>query len=337
MILVTGGSGFIGSNFIHYWFNKNNQDHLLNIDLLTYASNQENLRKFESSELYFFEKGSLNDEKFLERILRKYQPEAIINFAAESHVDNSIESPKSFIDTNVVGTFNLLESSRKYFLNLDKSQKARFRLIHVSTDEVYGSLTTEDKPFTENNQYKPNSPYSASKAASDHLVRAYFKTFKLPCITTNCSNNFGPYQFPEKLIPLSIKNALLGNKINIYGDGLNIRDWLYVEDHCDAIFSVLNDGIIGETYNIGGKNELTNIQLVKRICEYLDYKVPKKVGSFADQIEFISDRPGHDKRYAINSAKIESHLGWKPKHSFDEAIVKTIDWYIYNKDDFLLK
>jgi dTDP-glucose 4,6-dehydratase len=282
---------------------------------------------------YFFCKGDIGDKELIKILLNKYQPEAIINFAAESHVDRSIHVPDDFIQTNIVGTFNLLEVARSYFDRLDSARKARFRFLHVSTDEVYGTLEVNSPAFTENTPYKPNSPYAASKAASDHMVRAWFHTYGLPVLTTNCSNNYGPYQFPEKLIPLVIHNALKDRPLPIYGDGLQIRDWLYVEDHCDAIQVVLEKGRLGEAYNIGGYSEKTNLSVVKTICTILDQLKPRiDQRSYSEQISFVTDRPGHDRRYAINASKIATELGWKPKETFETGIHKTVKWYLDHQD-----
>lgn len=330
MILVIGGAGFIGSNFILDWFNQSNEC-IINVDKLTYAGNLENLSSLTSNSAYTFIKGDLCDTLLISELLKKHRPRAIINFAAESHVDRSIDSPEDFIQTNIVGTFRLLEASRKYWSNLELDEKNAFRFLHISTDEVYGSLTKDAPAFTENNRYEPNSPYSASKAASDHLVRAWYHTYGLPVVTTNCSNNYGPLQFPEKLIPLMIVNALAGKRLPVYGDGMQIRDWLYVSDHCSAIRRVLEAGKIGETYNIGGWNEMPNIEIVLSICALLDQLKPSiKGNSYAEQIEYVPDRLGHDRRYAIDARKIELELGWKPKENFNTGIYKTVKWYIEN-------
>jgi len=331
MIIVTGGAGFIGSNFIIDWIKSCNEK-ILNIDALTYAGNLENLSSIENNKQYIFKEANLCDPSLVKEIIESYKPRAIINFAAESHVDRSISSPYEFINTNILGTYNLLDKTLEYWNGLEKKSKDNFKFIHISTDEVYGSLGKEDNAFTERHPYQPNSPYSASKASSDHLVRAYNKTYLLPTIVTNCSNNYGPFQFPEKLIPLCINNALTGNEIPIYGDGLQIRDWLYVKDHCSAINTVLEIGKVGNVYNIGGNSEITNIDLVHKICSILDKLKPKSSGNYADLIRFVSDRPGHDRRYAIDSSKIASELGWKPEHNFNAAIEKTIKWYINNND-----
>lgn len=327
MIVVTGGAGFIGSNFILDWF-RFSDEKLINVDSLSYAGNLKNLSSLTNNDNYLFKHGDIRDPVFFEEILRSFKPRAIIHFAAESHVDRSIDSPSEFINTNILGTFNLLEKSLAYWRDL--SQKDNFRFIHISTDEVYGSLDEDELGFTENHPYRPNSPYSASKASSDHLVRAYNKTYLLPTIITNCSNNYGPLQFPEKLIPMCINNAINGKDILIYGNGLQIRDWLYVKDHCSAIRTVLESGRIGESYNIGGNSELTNIFVVENVCKILDKLVPKKIGSYKSQITFVNDRPGHDIRYAIDASKISNELNWKPENKFDIALEHTIKWYLDN-------
>lgn len=333
MILITGGAGFIGSNFVLNWFADSHPESIINLDKLTYAGNLGNLKKLEGEVNHNFIRGDIADKKLVAELLSKYRPRAIINFAAESHVDRSIHGPAEFIHTNIVGTFNLLECARDYWANLQSTERELFRFHHVSTDEVYGSLSTSDPAFSESNPYEPNSPYSASKAASDHLVRAWFHTYGLPVITTNCSNNYGPYHFPEKLIPLVILNALNGKPLPIYGDGQQIRDWLFVGDHCAAIREVLAKGKLGETYNIGGWNEKTNIDVVKTICSILDELRPRSNGrSYAEQITFVQDRPGHDRRYAIDASKIENELGWRPAETFDSGIRKTIQWYLDNPD-----
>ena len=327
-ILVTGGSGFIGSNFIIYQLNKNFK--ILNFDKLTYAANQNNLSNLPNKLHYNFINGDIKDFNLLSSVINDFQPHIIINFAAESHVDRSIDGPKEFIETNILGTYELLQSSLKYYNAMNNKEKDLFKFIHVSTDEVYGSLGKKDY-FTELTPYKPSSPYSASKAASDHLVNAWYHTFKLPTLITNCSNNYGPFQFPEKLIPLMIISALTNKKLPIYGDGKNIRDWLYVEDHCRALDYVINKGVVGETYNIGGDEEKTNYQIVHKICELLDKKKPLKNNtSYKDSIIYVKDRPGHDFRYAIDASKIKNQLDWSPKYKFEIAIEKTIDWYIEN-------
>jgi dTDP-glucose 4,6-dehydratase len=331
-ILVTGAAGFIGSNFVLDWFEQCNED-IISLDKLTYAGNPENLKSLEKNNHHIFVKGDIADEKLVASILKDYQPRAIINFAAESHVDRSIHGPKDFIDTNIVGTYSLLEMARNYWHNLDKKLKNNFRFLQVSTDEVYGSLEINDPPFSETNSYAPSSPYSASKAASDHLVRAWHHTYGLPVITTNCSNNYGPYHFPEKLIPLCILNALNGEALPIYGNGQQIRDWLYVKDHCNAIRLVLEEGQLGETYNVGGSNEKTNLDVVEALCKILDELKPKKDDSkYATQITYVKDRPGHDKRYAIDATKLQSKLGWMPQETFESGIRKTVKWYLGNQD-----
>jgi len=333
MIIVTGGAGFIGSNFIIDWFSSERKEFLLNIDALTYAGNLTNLESIRHLPYFAFQKGNIGDKELITQMIQQHQPRAIVNFAAESHVDRSIHGPGDFIQTNVLGTFNLLECSRAYWNTLDEERKSSFRFLHVSTDEVYGSLGPSDHPFTEKNPYEPNSPYSASKAASDHLVRAWFHTYGLPTLTTNCSNNYGPYHFPEKLIPLCILNALHGKPLPIYGDGQQIRDWLYVKDHCSAIRTVLEKGSLGETYNIGGWNEKANIDVVKQICKILDEVKPRTdKKSYSEQIIFVKDRPGHDRRYAIDASKIERELGWKPSETFETGIRKTINWYLENPE-----
>ena len=328
MILVTGGSGFIGANFILNWFSEN-EEPLVNLDKLTYASNQDNLKHLKNSENYFFEKGSIEDLSLVTALLEKYQPRAVINFAAESHVDRSISDSDDFIQTNILGTHTLLKASLKYFETLKGSEKDNFRYIQISTDEVYGSLKDKDPQSSEDSPYFPNSPYSASKASGDHLARAWHETFGLPVITTNCTNNYGPFQHEEKLIPLMISHSLKGKKLPIYGDGSNVRDWLYVKDHCDALSLVLKKGRTGETYNIGGKNEIKNIEVVTQICNLLDDIYPKKNGgSYSDQITFVEDRLGHDYRYGLNISKIENEIGWSPKENFDSGINKTVEWYL---------
>jgi len=332
MILVTGGAGFIGGNFVLRAMAEKNVN-LVNLDCLTYAGNLQTLKSISEEPNYRFYQGDIGNRALVAQILEKYQPRAVINFAAESHVDRSIHGPGEFIHTNIVGTFNLLESVRTYYEKLGDGQKNMFRFLHVSTDEVYGTLDQTDPPFAETNPYEPNSPYAASKAASDHLVRAWFHTYGLPVLTTNCSNNYGPYQFPEKLIPLVIHNALKGKPLPVYGDGKQIRDWLYVEDHCDAIRVVLERGRLGETYNIGGNNEKTNISVVETICRILDQLRPRADRkSYLEQITFVKDRPGHDRRYAINASKIANELGWKPKETFESGIQKTVQWYLDHQD-----
>tara|TARA_Y100001936_G_scaffold252558_1_gene312746 strand:- start:32720 stop:33754 length:1035 start_codon:yes stop_codon:yes gene_type:complete len=331
MILVTGGAGFIGTNFVLNWFNQSDEG-IINLDYLTYAGNLENLISLKGDKRHIFTKGSICNTTLLTNLLTKFEPRAIVNFAAESHVDRSIKEPDKFIQTNIVGTFQLLEATRTYWNKLENNRKKDFRFLHISTDEVYGSLSCKESAFNETNRYKPNSPYSASKAAGDHLIRAYHKTYGLPVLTTNCSNNYGPFQFPEKLIPLIIINALSNKPLPIYGDGQQIRDWLYVKDHCDAICRTLEAGTPGETYNIGGWNEKTNINIVHIICSILDELSPHINGKkYEEQITFIADRPGHDRRYAINSNKIKRDLGWEPKETFETGIYKTVKWYLKNK------
>lgn len=332
MILVTGCAGFIGSNFIHTWFESHDEG-VVNVDKLTYAGNLENLKAFEHDARHIFVQGDIGDHALIGQLLRTHQPRAVINFAAESHVDRSILGPGEFIQTNIVGTFHLLECVRQYWNELSDEVKPSFRFIHVSTDEVYGTLGPGDPAFTETHPYEPNSPYAASKAASDHLVRAWHHTYGLPVITTNCSNNYGPFHFPEKLIPLVILHALAGKPLPIYGDGQQIRDWLFVQDHTRAIARVLEAGQIGQTYNIGGWNEKANIDVVKLICTHLDRLKPRADGqSYTQQITFVTDRPGHDRRYAIDARKIEQTLGWKPAETFESGIAKTIQWYLDNPE-----
>lgn len=329
-ILVTGGAGFIGGNFVLDWL-ASSSEKVINVDKLTYAGNLETLKLIQANPAHFFVKADIGDRAAIGDLLREHQPRAVINFAAESHVDRSIEGPGEFIQTNVVGTFNLLESVRGYWSGLGDEARLAFRFLHVSTDEVYGSLSPTDEPFKETNPYEPNSPYSASKAASDHLVRAWHHTYGLPVVTTNCSNNYGPYHFPEKLIPLVILNAIAGKPLPIYGDGQQVRDWLYVKDHCSAIRAVLNGGRLGETYNVGGWNEKPNLEVVKTICAILDELKPRADGrAYADQIAFVKDRPGHDRRYAIDARKLEKDLGWKPAETFETGIRKTVSWYLEN-------
>lgn len=329
-ILVTGGAGFIGSNFILDWLTQTHEP-VINLDKLTYAGNLHNLAALDGDLRHVFVQGDIADRKLLARLFAEYRPRAIVNFAAESHVDRSIHGPEDFIQTNVVGTFKLLEETRAYWMGLAADEKQDFRFLHVSTDEVYGSLKPEDAPFTEETPFAPNSPYSASKASSDHLVRAYHHTYGLPVLTTNCSNNYGPYQFPEKLIPLVIHNALAGKPLPIYGDGMNVRDWLYVSDHCAAIRCVLRNGQVGETYNVGGWNEMPNLEIVHAICDLLDELHPAEAGSYQQLIRFVADRPGHDRRYAIDARKIERELGWKPVETFQSGIRKTVQWYLENQ------
>lgn len=329
-IVVTGGAGFIGSNFVNAWVELG-LGKVVNLDKLTYAGNMENLSGIEGNEHHVFVQADIGDRQVVKKLLEAHRPKAVLNFAAESHVDRSIHAPGEFIQTNIVGTFNLLEEVRAYWNSLDEQSKQDFRFLHVSTDEVYGSLSEEDPAFKETNPYEPNSPYSASKAASDHLVRAYHHTYHMPVLTTNCSNNYGPYHFPEKLIPLVIHNALAGKPLPIYGNGSNVRDWLYVGDHCSAIRRVLEAGKVGETYNIGGWNEKTNLDVVHTLCDMLDEEQPKADGSYRDQITFVTDRPGHDQRYAIDATKIERELGWKPAETFETGIRKTVSWYLQNQ------
>lgn len=328
MILVTGGAGFIGSNFVLDWLAQSDEV-VVNLDALTYAGNRENLILLASDSRHIFVHDSIANTSVVAALLARYQPRAVINFAAESHVDRSIHGPADFIQTNIVGTFHLLEAVRAYWTDLSGSAKSNFRFLHVSTDEVYGSLTKDAPAFTEQHRYEPNSPYSASKAASDHLVRSYHHTYGVPVLTTHCSNNYGPYHFPEKLIPLMIVNALAGKPLPIYGDGQQIRDWLYVKDHCSAIRRVLQAGRVGEVYNIGGWNEKTNIEIVQTICVLLDELRPRVDGkSYLEQITHVADRPGHDRRYAIDASKIERELGWKPAETFETGIRKTVQWYL---------
>jgi len=331
-IIVTGGAGFIGGNFVLDWLATSDVT-VINLDCLTYAGNMENLASLEGDERHVFVKGSIGDSDLVRGLFEKYQPSAVVNFAAESHVDRSIHAPEDFIQTNIVGTFRLLEATRNYWNTLTSADKAAFRFLHVSTDEVYGSLKKDDPAFSEDNKYEPNSPYSASKAASDHLVRAYHHTYGLPVLTTNCSNNYGPYHFPEKLIPLLITHALAGKSLPVYGDGQQIRDWLYVVDHCRGIRRVLEAGRVGETYNIGGWNEMANLNIVHIVCDLLDESRPRTDGkSYREQITFVTDRPGHDRRYAIDATKIEKELGWKPQETFQTGIRKTIQWYLDNPE-----
>lgn len=332
-VLVTGGAGFIGSNFILNWLLIYDEP-VVNIDKLTYAGNLQNLAGIAAVDhRYTFIKGDIGDYTLVLRLLEEHKVSVVVNFAAESHVDRSIHGPEEFIQTNIVGTFRLLEAVRAYWSGLANSDKAAFRFLHVSTDEVYGSLSVNAPAFREDNRYDPNSPYSASKASSDHLVRAYHQTYNLPTIITNCSNNYGPYQFPEKLIPLCIYNALAGKPLPIYGDGQHIRDWLYVTDHCTAIRQVLKGGTVGQTYNIGGGAEKTNLEVVRTLCKILDQEKPKADGaSYSEQTTFVKDRPGHDRRYAIDATKIERELGWKPAETFETGIRKTVRWYLDNQD-----
>lgn len=331
-ILVSGGAGFIGGNFVLDWLRRGDET-VINLDKLTYAGNLDTLRGLNGDNRHVFVHGDIGDRRLVDALLATHKPRAVINFAAESHVDRSIHGPGDFIQTNVVGTFNLLEAVRGYWDGLPGDEKPAFRFLHVSTDEVYGTLSKDDAPFNELNRYEPNSPYSASKAASDHLVRAWHHTYGLPVLTTNCSNNYGPYHFPEKLIPLVILNALSGKNLPIYGDGQQIRDWLYVRDHCSAIRRVLEAGRVGETYNVGGWNEKPNLDVVHTICAILDELRPKTDSTrYRDQIAFVKDRPGHDRRYAIDARKLERELGWKPEETFETGIRKTIEWYLGNQD-----
>ncbi len=331
MILVTGGAGFIGGNFVLDWLANPQAEGLINLDKLTYAGNLDTLKSLKDDPRHLFIHGDIGDRVLVKRLLDEHRPRAIINFAAESHVDRSIHGPSDFVQTNIVGTFNLLESVREYWNALAEPSKSQFRFHHVSTDEVYGSLGPHDPAFTETHTYEPNSPYSASKAASDHFVRAWFHTYGLPVLTTNCSNNYGPYHFPEKLIPLVILNALNGKPLPIYGDGQQIRDWLFVGDHCSAIREVLAKGKLGETYNIGGWNEKANLDVVKTICQILDELKPRADNkAYIEQITFVKDRPGHDRRYAIDASKVERELGWRPNETFETGIRKTVQWYLDN-------
>ena len=330
-ILVTGGSGFIGSNFIQYLINHSDYKKIINLDKLTYAGNSDNLINIENDPRYKFIKGDICNRDFINKIFHDYKPITIVHFAAESHVDRSIDGPKDFIDTNIIGTYNLLQESLNIYSKLNKESKSFFKFHHISTDEVFGSLGKSGY-FTEDTAYDPSSPYSASKASSDHLVRAWHRTFGLPITISNCSNNYGPYQFPEKLIPLMIINCLSNKQLPVYGKGDNVRDWLYVEDHCKAIDLILKDGAIGETYNIGGNNEIKNIKIVKSICSILDTLEPtKSLKQYSDLITFVSDRPGHDFRYSIDTTKIKNELNWGPEESFDTGLLKTIKWYLDNE------
>ena len=327
-IVVTGAAGFIGSNFVLNWL-KNNNEKVIALDKLTYAGNLENLKSVETNPNYVFVKGDIEDSKLVAKLLQEHQPHAIVNFAAESHVDRSIHGPDDFMQTNIIGTYHLLEEARSFFNTLSENVKKQFRFLHVSTDEVYGTLSSTTPAFKETNQYEPNSPYSASKAASDHLVRAWHHTYGLPVLTTNCSNNYGPYHFPEKLIPLVLLNALNEKPLPIYGDGQQVRDWLYVTDHCQAIYTVLTNAQIGENYTIGGNTERSNLSICKAITSLLDTKAPNPNGtSYAQQITLVTDRPGHDFRYATNTSKIKKDLGWQPQESFESALEKTVDHYL---------
>ena len=330
MILVTGGAGFIGANFVLDWLAGGGEP-VVNLDKLTYAGNLENLASLQGDQRHVFVQADIADSERVRDLMVQHQPRAVVNFAAESHVDRSIHGPEDFIQTNIVGTFRLLETVRAYWGDLSGQDKASFRFLHVSTDEVYGSLAAADPAFTETHRYEPNSPYSASKAASDHLVRAYHHTYGLPVLTTNCSNNYGPYHFPEKLIPLMIVNALAGKPLPVYGDGMQVRDWLYVKDHCSAIRRVLDAGRVGEVYNVGGWNEMPNIEIVQKVCALLDAMRPRADGrSYRDQISYVADRPGHDRRYAIDARKLENELGWRPAETFETGIRKTVQWYLDN-------
>ncbi|WP_413285389.1 dTDP-glucose 4,6-dehydratase [Vibrio sp. MA40-2] len=332
-VLITGGAGFIGSAVIRHIIN-NTEDEVVNLDKLTYAGNLESLDEINSNERYQFEQVDICDAEALERVFSIHKPDAVMHLAAESHVDRSIDGPAAFIETNIVGTYTLLEATRTYWNDLNKDQKTKFRFHHISTDEVYGDLEGTDDLFTEDTSYEPSSPYSASKASSDHLVRSWLRTYGLPTIVTNCSNNYGPYHFPEKLIPLIILNAIDGKSLPVYGNGMQVRDWLFVEDHARALYKVVTEGIVGETYNIGGHNEKANIEVVKTICSLLEELVPNKpedVHYYQDLITYVTDRPGHDARYAIDASKIERELGWKPEESFESGIRKTVEWYLNNK------
>ncbi len=331
-VILTGSAGFIGSNFVLNWLKYNNVK-IIALDKLTYAGNLENLKSVASNPNFEFVLGDIGDSNLVAELLRKHQPRAVINFAAESHVDRSIQGPDDFIQTNIVGTYRLLEEVRFFFKTLNNKEQQKFRFLHVSTDEVYGTLSSTDPAFKETNPYEPNSPYSASKAASDHLVRAWHHTYGLPVLTTNCSNNYGPFHFPEKLIPLCILKALQGQDLPIYGDGQQVRDWVYVVDHCKAIAQVLDKGVIGETYNIGGRNEKTNLEVVYTLCEILDELKPREDGKlYREQITFVKDRPGHDRRYAVDATKISNDLAWRPEETFETGIRKTVQWYLDNQD-----
>jgi dTDP-glucose 4,6-dehydratase len=332
MILVTGGAGFIGSNFVLDWRAAHPNEGVVNLDALTYAGNLENLSGLKADAGHVFVQGNITDRSLVDQLLATHRPRAIVHFAAESHVDRSIHGPGAFMKTNVEGTFTLLEAARGYWAGLNDAEKTAFRFLHVSTDEVYGSLGPQDAPFTEKHPYEPNSPYSASKAASDHLVRAWHHTYGLPVLTTNCSNNYGPFHFPEKLIPLMIVNALAGKPLPVYGDGMQVRDWLYVKDHCSAIRRVLEAGRLGETYNVGGWNEKPNIEIVHTVCALLDELRPSAEGSYKRLIKHVKDRPGHDRRYAIDARKIERELGWRPAETFETGIRKTVQWYLNNPE-----
>jgi dTDP-glucose 4,6-dehydratase len=332
MILVTGGAGFIGANFVLDWLATNDEP-VINLDKLTYAGNVANLARLRADPRYLFVRGDINDTSLVGAVLCRHRPRAIIHFAAESHVDRSIDGPGEFVRTNTYGTYSLLEAARRYWMGLPNAQNEAFRFLHVSTDEVYGTLGADDPPFSETTAYAPNSPYSASKAAADHLVRAYHQTYGLPTLTSNCSNNYGRYQFPEKLIPLVISNALAGEKLPIYGDGKQVRDWLYVGDHCAALRRILADGIPGDTYNVGGGNERTNLEVVSTLCDALNSLAPKASGgSYQSQITFVADRPGHDRRYAIDARKIKCELNWRPAETFETGIARTVGWYLAHQD-----
>jgi len=330
-VLVTGGAGFIGSNFVLEWL-AHSDEPVVNLDKLTYAGNLENLRAAQVNPAHLFVHGDIGDRTLVQQLLDKQAPRAIVHFAAESHVDRSIHGPREFIDTNVLGTFNLLEETRAFLRKIGDAAREAFRFVHVSTDEVYGSLAPGDAPFRETSPYSPNSPYAASKAASDHLARAYRETYGVPTIITNCSNNYGPYQFPEKLIPLVILNAISGKPLPVYGDGGNVRDWLFVQDHCAALRLVLARGRPGETYNVGGASERTNLDVVKAVCALLDEAKPNRKKDHAELISFVADRPGHDRRYAIDAAKISRELGWRPAESFESGLRKTVAWYLDNPE-----
>jgi dTDP-glucose 4,6-dehydratase len=331
MILVTGGAGFIGSNFVLDWLHQSTEG-VVNVDKLTYAGNLQSLATLQSNPAHHFSRTDICDRAAIDALLTSHKPRAIVHFAAESHVDRSILGPEEFVRTNIVGTFTLLEAARSYWQGLDAPARAAFRFVHVSTDEVYGSLGPDDAAFTESHPYQPNSPYSASKAGSDHLVRSYFHTYGLPVVTTNCSNNYGPFQFPEKLIPLIIANALAGKPLPVYGDGLNVRDWLYVSDHCSAVRRVLEAGRPGETYNVGGNSEKPNIEIVHRVCALIDELRPDPAGPRERLITYVKDRPGHDRRYAIDATRIAAELDWKPAETFDSGIGKTVSWYLAHQD-----
>ena len=330
MLMVTGGAGFIGSNFILSSLEKSDEA-IVNLDKLSYAGNLRNLDALKGDARHVFVHGDICDRDVVRALLEKHRPRAVVHFAAESHVDRSIAGPTEFVQTNVVGTFSLLEEARNFFEKLKDKERKAFRFLHISTDEVYGSLGPEDPAFTETTLYAPNSPYAASKAAADHVVRAYHHTYGLPTLTTNCSNNYGPYQFPEKLIPLVIRNALAGAPLPVYGDGKNVRDWLYVLDHCEALRLVLERGQAGATYNIGGNAERANVDVVRLLCEILEKASPRKSGRYSDLVSFVKDRPGHDRRYAMNTGKIARELGWQPKESFESALKKTVQWYVGNR------